>query len=187
MATTCTSLNGVLPVLGVARDPTARTETELRRQRQGLARSGGEGGGRQTSRWKILKVEAKIWKEAEASKHPDRNEAKPKSSKAGSSLPREPGRIWCGYWALHRVKESHWLPQLSPHSQLTPPPYCSSPHTLLQAYSLLTLWAHLYRLHWWTFSLIDELLPTALAEIGRPCGSHLSIWGCRQARPAGFD
>lgn len=45
MATTCTSLNGVLPVLGVARDPIARTETELRRQRQGLGRSGGEGGG----------------------------------------------------------------------------------------------------------------------------------------------
>ena len=40
MAATCTSLNGVLPVLGIAGDPTARSETELRRQRQVLGRLG---------------------------------------------------------------------------------------------------------------------------------------------------
>lgn len=33
MAVTCTPMNGVLPVLGTARDSTGRSETELRRQR----------------------------------------------------------------------------------------------------------------------------------------------------------
>lgn len=40
MAATCTPLKEVLPLLGTARDPTARSETELRRQRQALGRSG---------------------------------------------------------------------------------------------------------------------------------------------------
>lgn len=33
MAATCTSMNGVLPVLGTARDSTGRSETELRGQK----------------------------------------------------------------------------------------------------------------------------------------------------------